>query len=522
MNFDDNKEKSLADFLTIFHTSLRKYWRIALGPALVLLALTLLASARLKDYYTSDFLVQVQGQRIRSDLVDSPDRKEMGEKMNALFQEILSRPRLRKIREQFTLYPKYKGPVGKEEAVKKFRKAISIAPAISATGERVSGHYQVKYVNNIPKKAFEVSQAISDLFVEESLITDRIEIQGTKEFLDAEVASAQKKLETIEDAVQKFIGQNSKRLPGNLEGVIARLDRTQAQLSANSQQLVALIQTKENLQREYNSLKAAGPATGAGGPLVIESSDPYEQLNSLKRALTVLESKYSSKHPDVINTKKRISGLNQQIKASGGRSRGSGVSNPIAGETVRTTQSRRQLEQVNVEIARLQKENQSLKDKIVELEKDIQEMPKSDAEYQKIVRQKEIIQAQYDRLVAAREDAQIKENVITRNKGVQFKIVEPAELPNIPTGPNRIIIIGAGVLAAMAAFFLLPFIIALLNGSYKFTEEVEKELDVEVIGVIPPMVTPHSVVDSRRIYALCTILSLLVLTGGTLALFLLV
>jgi polysaccharide chain length determinant protein (PEP-CTERM system associated) len=520
MNFEDNKEKSLADFVTIFHTSLRKYWRIALGPALVLLALTLIASARLKDYYTADFLVQVQGQRIRSNLVDSPDRKEMGEKMNALFQEILSRPRLRKIREQFGLYPKYKGPVGKEEAVKRFRGSIKIAPAISATGERVSGHYKVHYTNNIPKKAFEVAQAISDLFVEESLISDRIEIQGTKEFLDAEVATAQKKLEKIEADVTKFIGSNSKRLPGNLEGVIARLDRTQQQLSANSQQLVALIQTRENLESEYRSLVAAGPALGGPGQ-VVESNDPYEQLNSLKRALTVLESKYSPKHPDVINTKKRISALERQIRSSGGKPR-SGAVNTIAGESGRTTQVRRQRDQVSVEISRLQKENSSLKDKIVELEQDIQEMPKSDAEYQKIVRQKETIQAQFDRLVAAREEAQIKENVITRNKGVQFKIVEPAELPNIPTGPNRIIIIGAGLIAALGAFLVIPFIVALLNGSYKFTGEVENELDLEVIGVIPPMVTPHSVVDSRRIYALCTILSLLVLTGGTLALFVLV
>ena len=72
-------------------------------------------------------------------------------------------------------------------------------------------------------------------------------------------------------------------------------------------------------------------------------------------------------------------------------------------------------------------------------------------------------------------------------KGTQLKLVNPAELPVVPSGPPRLLIMVGGILAATAVFLLVPVAAFYLNGGFKTKTEVEAEMGIPVFGVIPPV-----------------------------------
>jgi len=509
MNFGEEKEKSLQDLVTIFATALRRYWRIAIPPAIVIACLCFLFALKLPNTYSADFLIYIQPQRIPSKMIEAPDSAEMRERLEAHLQEILSRPRLRAIIEQFGLYPDLQGPIGKTKAVEEFRKAIKIGPAESATGTRLAQTFRIRYSHEDPQLAFEVAQAISDLFIEESLVTRRSETQGTEEFFDAELLAAKKKLETTEGRVRDFVSANFEQLPENIDAAIARLENAQSQLRTNSQLISASQMRLENLRRDYGTEKTTGavltdPTGGAN------SADPVERLAQLESALQILKGRYSNKHPDVVATKKRIASLKAQVGKSGRKG-----SKSIRGESGIARGIRREIDDTGVKIAALEQENSDLKQEISSLESNIKIMPVRDEELKKIRRDYNNDQANYQRLLEAKESASLQSNLVKSQKASQFRIVEPAERSHKPTGPNRPLLLGAGLLLSILAGLAIPMLAFLTNGAFKFTGDLEDELGVEVIGVVPVMNSPQQAVENRRVVGFCSFFSLLVLAGGS-------
>jgi succinoglycan biosynthesis transport protein ExoP len=68
------------------------------------------------------------------------------------------------------------------------------------------------------------------------------------------------------------------------------------------------------------------------------------------------------------------------------------------------------------------------------------------------------------------------------------RIIDDARPPKGPSGPNRQLIVGVGVLAALLAGVALALLIERLNNAVKASHEVESKLGIRALGVLP--VTP--------------------------------
>ena len=500
MDFNEPKPKSLSELMAPLRAALKRYWKLTFAPAFAVGAITLIVAMRLPSYYRTDSLIFVQPQRISSKVIENPDKDEVKERLESLVQEILSRPRLKSVMDRFQVYPDLKGIEGTEKAIQKFKKAIEITPAKSPTGATLLQTFELAFSHRDPKMAFEVTRALSNLFIEESLVDKRAEVQGTEEFLDSQLSEARKKLEETESQVQEFVRANFGKLPEHLEQAVARLQNLQAQLDANSQLIAANLTRRSSLDSELSETrKMVAPAAPSESPAsAADSYNPHESLAQLESALVVLTSKYSDQHPDVINTRKRIEALRQQMKSGGAQAKSSyaPAGRGVSPELVIST--RREMREVDVQISSLKEENERLKKNIEKLQKDIEEMPLKEQELAKIKRDYANVKANYERLLAAREDAGLQSSLIRSQKGTQFRIVEPAEMPIGPAGPPRLLIAAAGIVAAILLAFVLPIGLYFISRAYHFKEEAAEDLGIRVLGVIPPMVTPESVIKGRR------------------------
>jgi polysaccharide chain length determinant protein (PEP-CTERM system associated) len=456
----------------------------------------------------------IQQQRVESKLIERPDKEEMRERLEALVQELLARPRLRNIVERFNLYPDLRGPIGMDGAITLLRNNIELNPVVSPTGKQLLQTFRLEFTDGDPTRAYEVTRALSNLFIEESMVDRRTEIQSTQEFLEAQLKDARQKLEETENKVQEFVRANFGQLPDHLEAAIARLENAQQQLATNSQLLNANATRRANLDSEYKDqlrLGATAPVEARGSG----ESDPKAALAQLESALVVLMSKYSDKHPDVINTRQRIEGLREQI-AAGSRV---GVRRSIlpSGRIDAARSLKRTIDELEVQQSSLKDENTRLKATIEKLQADIEAMPIKEQELLKIKRDYTQVKENYERLLVAREEAALKASLVKSQKDTQFRIVEPAELPVEPSGPNRLLLVGGSTILGVVVLLALLVLCYVLNMAYKTRDDLEDELGLPIIGVIPPMQSASKLFRERRMVKISAACSLIFFVVGSMA-----
>lgn len=500
MAFDDSVEKSVSELLAPVFASFRRYWKVALGPAVAILCTGAFLAWRLPSYYTADARILMQPQRINSKILEdgeSKDKDEMKQRLESLSQEILSRPRLRSIIERLQVYPALKGISGGEKALRKFNENIEMAPVQSATGGMALQVFKLGFTHNDPQMAFEVTKSLTNLFIEESIVDLRAEAQGAEEFFDSQLGEARKKLEEMEDKKQEFISANFGKLPEHLEQAMARLQLLNAQMDTNTQLLTANMQRRANVESLLQEARRIGP-TSTGGQQI--ASDPQERLSQLESALVVLKSRYSDQHPDVMKTKNQIAAIREEIAKSGSSAPKQAAAAPSGGgSSTLVFSTRRELGEVDVQIASLREESKRVKEDIDHLQADIQLMPVKEQELLKINRDYANIKGNYERLLGAREQAGLQTSLIRSQKGQQFRIVDPVELPRIPAGPPRLIIAIGSVVLSLLIFAVFPVGLYFVNSSYRMKDELESEFGIPVVGVIPPMVSPESLAFDRRL-----------------------
>ncbi|MDD2943562.1 MAG: GNVR domain-containing protein [bacterium] len=502
MNFEETGGLSLNDVKILVLRSFRRYFRISVWPGLALVCIGLAVSLKVPNFYSSDALIYVQPQRLSSAVVDSPNDNEMSERMEALVQTILSRPRLKKIVQKYELYPEYRGTSREQQSVIKLRQDIGITPVTSTTGSKLNQTFRLSFSYRDKDKTYEVLKDITDLFIEESLLDKRTEIKGTEDWLDAELTEARQKLESTEASVQAFVRDNFEKLPQHLEAALGRLEGAQKQLANNSQLIAANMTRKATLEAELSDIsRSPGVSIGQGSDQMVSPEDGLAQLES---ALLVLLSRYSERHPDVVATKKRIEALKQQISSSGG---GAKVAPVSQGKSSTQRTFKLQLGELEAQIVALNKENETLRSDIKKLQANIDQMPVKEQELLKIKRDYANVKANYEKLLSAREDAGLKSSLVRSQRSAQFRVVDPPERPIRPSGPNRPLFVIAACVFGFIVAMALPVGFYFLNNGYKTVEEMQKETGLTVIGVVPPMETPFTKAVRRKFSLISAALS---------------
>lgn len=512
MKLNKANSQSIIGAFYILRATFSRYNSFTWAPALATFILIGILAFALPSYYVSDVKIFIEPQKISSKIVEAAEKEEQFERLEALIEEVLSRPRLRSVLDRFDLYPEYQGVVNREIALEKFRKDIQVKPLVSRLGKTLTQTFLLVYSHQDPRKAYDVTREISNLFIEESVISQRNEVQGTEEFLESQLRDARKRLEQTESQVQEFVRNNVGKLPEDREQALARLSNAQSQLSVNSQLIAANVARINYLQNEYRL--TAKETSGVNTGELKSDLDAEIALSQLEKTLETLRSRYSEKHPDVINTQRRIQTLKQRIGSGENLRKGGAKGN------IETRSLRREIGELEVQTERLRTENTKLKDSIEQITNDIKAMPLKEQELVRINRDYANVKENYQMLLAAREKADIQSSLVKSQKKSSFKIIDPPSMPVRPAGPYRFLIVLLGVVFGGFVYVSVSLTFFFLSSAYKFKEEPEDDLGVSVIGVVPPMKTPFALRADRKACMILAAYSLLfTIIGGALIIY---
>jgi hypothetical protein len=231
----------------------------------------------------------------------------------------------------------------------------------------------------------------------------------------------------------------------------------------------------------------AAPAAGADAPIV-------DQVESARRALQALQARLTPEHPDVIRAKRQLRDLEAQVPppALNRAPAPAPVVRVTAAESARQIRVRNLQEEVNGldrQIANKESEEQRLRNVMSAYQRRVEAAPARESELIELTRDYTTLQQVYTNLLAKREDSKVAANLERRQAGEQFRILDPARLPERPFSPNRIRLNLMGALAGLGLGLALAALIEYRDTTLRTDDDVAVTIALPVLAMIPMMVT---------------------------------
>jgi polysaccharide chain length determinant protein (PEP-CTERM system associated) len=459
-------------------------------------------AAILPKVYQSSSLILVSPQRIPTSFVSSTITMDLGERMQSIIQEILSRTQLEKIVKEFNLYP---GGV-MEDRVEVLRKAIGL-------GFRRNNVFSLSFQSGNPETAKQVASRIASLFIEQNLQVREQQAMGTKNFINAEADRLRKELEEQELVVSQYRATNRFELPDQLDSNLRTLEQLRRELEGSNQRVAALQERKGVLQKQVVESDILGSDL-LGGQLIgsTEGAPQNIQVQMRKRELDALLKRYSAKHPDVVRVKKEIEYLEAELPDNGPAKPATAPMSSSVNPLKQVLQT--QISDIDSEIQAMNGQRNQLRTQIGALQGRVDAAPMRGIELSKISRNYDITLRKYQDLLAKSLESELSENMEKKQKGEQFQILDPANFPLRPIRPNRPMVVLMGLLLGLGAGFGLAFLWDNLDTSFKRSDDVNAFVKVPLLATIPALTTRSSVLEERRSQGTLVLASLGVLAVG--------
>ena len=232
---NSRKSFNLHEYLDIL---LKRKWYFIV-PFFLVISGTLVYLLQAPRLYRSSTLILVSPQKIPEDYVKATVTSTVGDRLQSIAQEILSRTRLELFISEFKLYPDLVKSRPMELVVEAMRKDIKIDIPYYG-GDK--NHFTISYIGNDPNLVTLVTRKLASLFIEENLRIWEQQAQGTTEFLESELTAKKGRLEKVQQEITNFKRQYMNELPENREANLSVM----TQLGLQSQKITEAIRSAED------------------------------------------------------------------------------------------------------------------------------------------------------------------------------------------------------------------------------------------------------------------------------------
>jgi polysaccharide chain length determinant protein (PEP-CTERM system associated) len=477
------RELTTADYIAI----LRRRWVLITILALVGAPLAYGVARMLPARYKSQTLVLVQPPTVSSKIVEPVDTTGVSERLASMKQQILSRTRLEPIIRQYGLYPQDVDRVSMDILVGRLQDAVEVTP-VQPMAETQASNLPGFFVNvtlNDPKLAQQVCTAVTSMFIEENLRISQQNSQMTTNFLSQQLDEAKKNLDDQDSKLAAFKSRYLNALPDEEQTNLNLLTGLTSQLDAATQALARAQQDKSFaeslLTQQLGAWEASQSSTGAS-PDTLE-----QQLSLLQTQLTALQARYTDDYPDVIKTKNDIALVQKKIAQSNADKTATDPNKVRAGqiEPAQITQLRAQVHSFDQMIAEKSKEQERIKEEIKVYEDRVQSSPVVEEQYKELTRGYQTALDSYNDLLKKKADAVMAQQLQQEQAGMQFSVLDPANLPTKPSFPNRPLFTFGGLAGGLGLGLGLAFLLEMGDTSLRSERDVEFSLRLPVLAVVP-------------------------------------
>ncbi len=471
---------------------LRRKW-LVLGSVVAGVGIAATLCVVLPKSYRSSTLILIENQKIPDEYVKGIGGASVEERLTLIQQQVMSRTILSQILDEYDLYGRQVKRDGLESTIETFRKMIKVETigTPGAWGKSVES-VTLSFAHEDPMTAMNVTAKLASLFIEENVKTREQLVTGVSVFLEQELAEAKKALEAQEEAISNYKRKHMGQLPEQLEANLRALDRLQMELTSTDDLLHGQTDRLSTVDKSIKEYEVSG-GTGVNADnsrSVNTVMDPLAvRLQELERRLTSLRAEWKETYPDIADTKQEIEDVKAQLAE-----KFSALTIDKDAESLKTYDPylREMLKQRNdlrADLSAIRDRRARLVEQIKDTERRVEQIPSREQELMILVRDYENRKKNYQALLDKRLNAHVAENLEKRQQGEQFRVLDPANLPQKPEKPNRIVIMIVGLIGGCGLGVGLAVGLDLLNPTFRRREEVEIMPGIQVLATIPQFFT---------------------------------
>ena len=383
---------------------------------------------------------------------------------------------------------------------------------IQSVAERISIRSQgrdlftIAYESEDPKLAQRVVQSLVNIFVENNLGENRSDMEKARAFLEAQLAVYERQLQEAERRLADFkasnleFGRGAGGYVGKRQNATAALERAEAEY----QDAIALRdQLREQIATvpQYLEVDAApqvifNNGQAANSPL----AELERRIQDTERQIVLLLGRYTDAHPDVIAARRQIEYLNQQLADEEERllaaAEGEGDELDAGGAKTKVPNAlyehiKLRLVDAESQVTTRERQLKRSREERDYYEKMATTAPLVEARLAGLNRDYSVIKKNYEQLLARRESAKIAQ-AVDAETDIQFRIVDPPEVPTIPVGPNRPFFMTVVLAAGLGAGIAFAYLLSQMDVSFHNAASLRDTFGLPVLGAVSAIVSNSS------------------------------
>src|SRR5437660_1259580 len=489
---------------------LRRRRMLAVLPFLFVLTAAVSLAVFLPSLWTARSLVLVNRQAIPERYVTPTVQADIEARLLTLSQEILTPERLTQIARQYGLYRNARST---DDLVDRMRKDIRIElmdQREQRGRESRSFLFTVSYTAANPVVAARVANTLSALYIEENGRQREQAAASTSEFLGTQLRDLRERLQTQERQITAYKEKNLGELPEQKDVNLRTLERLQQQLQLaheNNRRATERRQMLTNALGEIDTTVAT-TAPSTAGPSVTPADTAAARLNLLRQELAMTQTRFSDRYPDVVQLKEQIRVLEAKVEAE--KQAAAALPKAVAGpkrvgrdlrvppENAYVASLMTQLDQATVEAKTSAEEIRGINGQIAFYTRRLENTPKHEQELAILTRDYDTSKELFKSLLTKRGEADMASELELRQKGENFRVIEPARLPERPAGPNRFRLLLVGLALALGASGAAVVLAEQVDTSFRRVDEIRSTLPLPVLSAIPRITTEQDRVRTLR------------------------
>jgi polysaccharide chain length determinant protein (PEP-CTERM system associated) len=483
-----NRELTLDDYLAIMR---RRAW-ILLIPALLAPIAGWLISFAFTPKYTSRALVLVEGQKVPTTMVQPMVTEDLTERIAMMQEQVLSQSRLQPMLERLRLI---KSDQNADDMVDVIRANMTVQPVVTDLSDLggstkkkpnqtpVPGFY-VEYTASTAREAQQLCNELTSLLLEQNLTSRQNVAKGTTDLLSLGLEDAKRTLDDLDAKLAAFKKQYMGQLPGDEESNLKILTGLNSQLDANTQTLNRAQQDKAYTE----SLLAQQLSTWKSSESSNSPETLQKQLSDLQSQLLQLKAKYTDDHPDVIKAKADVAAVQKKLaEVNSASAAGDPMGNDkaSASEPPEIRQLRLQVHQYTDMIGAATRDQKRLQQEIAQYQGRVSLSPAIEEQYKALARDYENAEKNYQDLLANKSKSDLTLTMEQQQQGEQMRLLYPANMPDAPSFPNRLLFAGGGLGAGLALGLGIALWFEVRDKAIRTEADAEAALELPMLVAVP-------------------------------------
>lgn len=355
---------------------------------------------------------------------------------------------------------------------------------------------QITYRDSDPQRTFSVTKHLAELFIEESRATKERESREAFEFIDNQVSDYHKKLTSAEEGLLKYRSENADAQAGSAADANARISALRTQVE----------QARTNLMEQRSRESAlVAQLSGESEVTAVQTREGLyrAQLIELQNQLDRLLLTYTEQYPDVVRTRMQMQDIQRQLKDEQDR-RSTAVASGQTQSPFGNTQFNPLYQELRTRLADLRREIAATQTRMSASEGMLNDeldrsrrIAASEGALAELTRDYEVNRDIYQDLLRRRENARVSMVLDEEQRGLTFRIQDPAILPLRPSGLRLLHFAAGGLGAGILAPFALLFALVQFDPRVRSARQLERTTGLVALATIPTYPTAGERIRNR-------------------------